>query len=112
MTPQAVNGDTITLPSGNVYMDIICDNYQGDHSSGDQGLAVTIVNLANSGTGKIINFALVPGKASRMTGIEFRDGGMTEEAILVDRNRKRPENRLQLQAGSLQDSANQGADVF
>jgi hypothetical protein len=75
----AHNGDTITIPAGTftwatgvTFTKAI--TFQG------AGVGNTIILDAMTTGARIIHFTLVPGRPSRLTGIEIRNGGRTKDA--------------------------------
>jgi hypothetical protein len=70
----AANGDTITIPAGTFTWSVQLNITKAITLQGS-GIGNTIIK--DAGSASLITWNLVAGKPSRMTGIEFRDGGRT-----------------------------------
>lgn len=68
-----LNGDTIALPAGTFTWTTRVNLTKAITLQG-AGVGATIIRDAVQ-SGILIDYALVPGRSSRLTGIEFRDGG-------------------------------------
>jgi hypothetical protein len=71
---SAADGDTITIPAGTFTWSVQLNITKAITLQGS-GVGNTIIK--DAGSAGLINWYLVAGKPSRMTGIEFRDGGRT-----------------------------------
>ena len=74
----AANGDTITLPSGIFTWSTAVTISKAITLQGE-GIASTIIRDAKA-SGSLIIWNLPAGQLSRLTGIEFQDGGRTTVA--------------------------------
>jgi hypothetical protein len=77
----ALNGDTITLPAGTFTWTTPVNINKAITLQG-AGTGTTIVRDAVQ-SGNLVNWALAPAQPSRMTGIEFQDGGRPSTTIGV-----------------------------
>jgi len=75
---QAQNGDTITLPTGTFTWATRVNISKGIILQGN-GVGNTIIR-DNVQSGQLIRWSLPAGTDSRLTGIEFQDGGRVNEA--------------------------------
>src|SRR5215469_1649873 len=76
---QTVDGDTITLPTGTFTWSSGVSFSKALTIQGN-GIGATIVMDAVQNPNRLFSFTLVAGKASRLTGIDFRDGGRSPAA--------------------------------
>src|SRR5437870_12115398 len=75
---SAVDGDTVTVPAGTATWTGALTVKRAITLQG-AGVGVTIIKDAVQ-SGPLIRWSLVAGRPSRLTGIEFQDGGRTNEA--------------------------------
>lgn len=74
----AVDGDTVVIPPGTATWTTILSISKAIKLQGS-GTGVTIIKDGVQ-NGRFLNWTLVAGKPSRMTGIEFQDGGRTNRS--------------------------------